>query len=251
MPRYIVRRLGFTLLTMVLVSLAIFGIAEVVPGDVARHVLGQFATPAGCTLRDQMGLNQPLVQRYVDWLIGTTARLRRWSANRLGWSPSRRARDPSWWAVGKDGALLQWRMKDGELVETRLGADGTKRRVRSTVGRPTPMGRRFFMAWTTPIMLCFGGRAGRHPRRSAAAGRTLSEAAGEVLADPRASCAGIRVFGEDESPVWPTLTRRIGNSLVLAGSRSRSSCPSRSFLASSPGSEKGSCSTGRSPSLAW
>ncbi|RPI49928.1 MAG: ABC transporter permease, partial [Chloroflexi bacterium] len=45
MARYIIRRLGFMALTMLLVSIAIFLISEVAPGDVARHILGQFATP--------------------------------------------------------------------------------------------------------------------------------------------------------------------------------------------------------------
>ena len=78
MSRYIIRRLGFTLLTMLLVSLAIFLISEVAPGDVARHVLGQFATEEQVMLlREQMGLNQPIMIRFVDWLIGSDWRVSR------------------------------------------------------------------------------------------------------------------------------------------------------------------------------
>ena len=78
MAKYILRRIGFMLLTMFLVSVAIFLISEVVPGDVARHILGQFATQEQVDLfREQMGLNQPVYIRYVDWLFGSDWRLTR------------------------------------------------------------------------------------------------------------------------------------------------------------------------------
>src|SRR5512139_2457003 len=109
MARYILRRLGFMLLTMVLVSAAIFLISEAAPGDVARHILGQFATPEQVELlRDQMGLDQPLYVRYADWLIGNDWRLRR-----LVGLPLKRVQvgqydDAAWWAVAPDGTLKQW-----------------------------------------------------------------------------------------------------------------------------------------------
>ena len=67
MAKYILRRLGFMLLTMLIVSIAIFLISEAAPGDVARHILGQFASPEQVELlREQMGLTQPLHIRYID-----------------------------------------------------------------------------------------------------------------------------------------------------------------------------------------
>ena len=44
MGKYLVRRLGFILLTLVLTSLIIFGVNQLLPGDEAQVVLGQFAT---------------------------------------------------------------------------------------------------------------------------------------------------------------------------------------------------------------
>jgi peptide/nickel transport system permease protein len=71
MGEIILRRLGFMLITMVIVSIAIFVISEVVPIDVARNILGQFATEETiAALRERLGLNCPTSVRYVIWLIG-------------------------------------------------------------------------------------------------------------------------------------------------------------------------------------
>lgn len=56
-------------LTLLLVSLLIFGLAEVVPGDVARTILGPYATPEQVNaLRHQLGADRPLLSRYTAWL---------------------------------------------------------------------------------------------------------------------------------------------------------------------------------------
>ncbi len=71
MGEIIIRRLLLMLLTMLLVSISIFFICEVVPLDVARNILGQFATPATiAAFREQNGLNCPAGARYAIWLIG-------------------------------------------------------------------------------------------------------------------------------------------------------------------------------------
>ena len=44
MRRYFLKRLGLALITLVLVSLAVFGVAEVLPGDVGRTILGPYAS---------------------------------------------------------------------------------------------------------------------------------------------------------------------------------------------------------------
>lgn len=69
MATYILRRLGFILLTMLLASIIIFAATQLLPGDVAQVVLGQFATPeAVANLREELGLNRPIYVQYVDWL---------------------------------------------------------------------------------------------------------------------------------------------------------------------------------------
>jgi peptide/nickel transport system permease protein len=69
MLRYIVRRLGFVAVTVVLSSMLIFAATQVLPGDVATMVLGRFATEqAKQNLRQELGLDRPLVVQYGNWL---------------------------------------------------------------------------------------------------------------------------------------------------------------------------------------
>jgi peptide/nickel transport system permease protein len=69
MIAYILRRIGMILLTMLLASIIIFSITQLLPGDVAHVILGQFATPeAVANLREQLGLNRPIVVQYLSWL---------------------------------------------------------------------------------------------------------------------------------------------------------------------------------------
>ncbi len=69
MARYIVRRLGFLLLTLLLTSLIIFVITQLLPGDVARAVLGREAGEEALqAFREQYGLNDPLIVQYFRWL---------------------------------------------------------------------------------------------------------------------------------------------------------------------------------------
>jgi peptide/nickel transport system permease protein len=69
MIAYILRRLGLILVTMLLASVIIFSITQLLPGDVAQVVLGQFATPQAVeNLREELGLNRPYYIQYFDWL---------------------------------------------------------------------------------------------------------------------------------------------------------------------------------------
>jgi peptide/nickel transport system permease protein len=65
----IVERLVLSFILLFAVSILIFGGLEALPGDFASTYLGQSATPeAIANIRDQLGLNQPLVTRYISWL---------------------------------------------------------------------------------------------------------------------------------------------------------------------------------------
>ena len=69
MLRFLLNRLGSMLLTMLVISLLIFFIAEVVPVDPARQALGRWATEEAVEkLREELGLNRPAWVRYVDWI---------------------------------------------------------------------------------------------------------------------------------------------------------------------------------------
>lgn len=68
---FVLRRFGMVLLTLFAVSVLIFLVTEVLPGDVATMMLGQEATPeALAALRDRLELDQPALLRYSSWLWG-------------------------------------------------------------------------------------------------------------------------------------------------------------------------------------
>ncbi|AVU76555.1 ABC transporter permease [Pseudomonas sp. FP1154] len=63
------RRMGAAIVTLLIVSMVVFAITAVLPGDAAQQALGQFATPEQvAALRVKMGLDQPGVLRYLHWL---------------------------------------------------------------------------------------------------------------------------------------------------------------------------------------
>lgn len=69
MARMILRRLAHSVGTLVFVSLLIFTATQLLPGDVAEVALGQNATPETLeALREELGVNEPVVVRYVSWL---------------------------------------------------------------------------------------------------------------------------------------------------------------------------------------
>lgn len=71
MSRYILRRLGFSLLTLLLTSLIIFLITRYLPGDVCRIILGREVGEAALqSCRERLGLDQPLLVQYANWLWG-------------------------------------------------------------------------------------------------------------------------------------------------------------------------------------
>ena len=221
MARYILRRLGFTLLTMLLVSLAIFVISEIGPGDVARHILGQFATPEQVQLlREQMGLNQPFYVRYLDWLIGNDWRVYRQVGKPLTLYRASPNDEPGWWAQEADGALKQWRMKQGALVEVRLTPGGKPQETPFDAWQTDEKGEKVFWGVDTANHVVLWRESGTERGAGAAsAGRTMTESSGEkyipirrglLRGDPGVSLRTNKL-------VWPTLVRRIANSMVFAG----------------------------------
>ncbi|MCA3451939.1 MAG: ABC transporter permease [Rhodobacter sp.] len=69
--RMIGQRLLLGMLTLFIISVVIFGATELLPGDLARELLGQSATEETlAALREQLGLNDPAPVRYWNWLTG-------------------------------------------------------------------------------------------------------------------------------------------------------------------------------------
>jgi peptide/nickel transport system permease protein len=71
MPAYLLGRIASLVLSLIAASVVIFLVLEVVPGDPAQFMLGMNARPDTlAALREQMGLNAPLLQRYFTWVLG-------------------------------------------------------------------------------------------------------------------------------------------------------------------------------------
>jgi peptide/nickel transport system permease protein len=126
MARFLVRRILSLFLTMLIVSIVVFAISELAPGDVVRHMLGQFATPEQEeSLRAQLGLTRPIWVRYISWLAGSDWL---WARPKVK-MPLRQTIAPEtgyveWWAEEPDGTLIRWRLEGDDLIAVRRYADG-------------------------------------------------------------------------------------------------------------------------------
>ena len=71
MPRYIARRVGLAVITLLLISLLVFAGTQLLPGDVARTILGPFATQEAVdALAERLGTDRPIHVQYWAWLSG-------------------------------------------------------------------------------------------------------------------------------------------------------------------------------------
>ncbi len=69
--KLVTQRIALGLLLLLAVSALIFFGVAALPGDTAQAMLGQSATPeALANLREKLGLNEPIVWRYLHWLGG-------------------------------------------------------------------------------------------------------------------------------------------------------------------------------------
>ena len=83
-------------LTMLVISILVFSIAEVVPIDPARSALGRYASQHKVDeLREKMGLDRPVVVRYADWITSALQ--------------------------GDFGESIHFRRPVGDLIAVRLG----------------------------------------------------------------------------------------------------------------------------------
>ena len=71
MVRLLLRRLAVSIPLLLVICSTTFFLAALIPGDVARTILGPNASQDQyVALREELGLNKPLSERYWNWLIG-------------------------------------------------------------------------------------------------------------------------------------------------------------------------------------
>jgi peptide/nickel transport system permease protein len=84
LPRFLLRRAGLAVLTLLLVSVIVFAVVQLLPGDLGRTILGPYATEEQvAALNENLGEGDPALVRYAEWLSrfvhgdwGTSAVLR-------------------------------------------------------------------------------------------------------------------------------------------------------------------------------
>jgi peptide/nickel transport system permease protein len=75
MRQYVLRRLALAIPTLVLVSMIVFSIMRLMPGDVViRMVEGHAYAPTVDALRQELGLDRPAYVQYVEWVGGILLR---------------------------------------------------------------------------------------------------------------------------------------------------------------------------------
>ncbi len=69
-PAYVLKRVALIGYTLLVVSLIVFGITQILPADAAVMLLGENATEdALAAVRADLGLNAPIWQQYLHWLL--------------------------------------------------------------------------------------------------------------------------------------------------------------------------------------
>jgi peptide/nickel transport system permease protein len=71
MLNYIIKRLFSTIPVLIGISLLLFFMLRMLPGDPAQVLAGQMATPEEIeNIRHQLGLDRPIHLQYLSWLSG-------------------------------------------------------------------------------------------------------------------------------------------------------------------------------------
>jgi peptide/nickel transport system permease protein len=67
--RFLLKRLGLSVITLFLLSVLVFATAQLLPGDLARNILGGFADQQSVdALNHQLGVDRPVTTQYATWV---------------------------------------------------------------------------------------------------------------------------------------------------------------------------------------
>jgi peptide/nickel transport system permease protein len=125
MARFILRSIVSTIITMLLVSIALFFLLEVGSGDIALKILGVFSTEEQrASFRAQLGLNRSPWTRYSEWLLGNDWKAKSLIGYPLTTIPNPQTGELEWWA-DVDGQPTRWKMEEGRLFALERQEDGS------------------------------------------------------------------------------------------------------------------------------
>lgn len=67
--KFLLRRIFYVIPTLLITTLIVFSFILLIPGDPVLQLLGENATPEKVDqLREQLGMNQPIIMQYIEWL---------------------------------------------------------------------------------------------------------------------------------------------------------------------------------------
>ena len=71
MSGFVLKRMGFAVITLIAVLTIVFFIVRILPGDPAMVILGDQASQQSIDLlRTRLGLDRPLIVQYYDFMSG-------------------------------------------------------------------------------------------------------------------------------------------------------------------------------------
>ncbi len=225
MIKFLIRRIILMILTMFIVSVAVFALTEIAPGNIAINTLGNLITKEQeQAFNAQNGFDAPASERYLRWMIGSD-----WQAERLIGRPVKRVVDEanqrlSWWIVDTDGSLYQTYTMDSEtIIKVTQQPDGTLKEspLGPEVWRTQPDGSQIY--WGVDLK----GHAVVWVRGKLITEWTLRNDAGNWGSVPGAPLQYIPlqqgllrgdpgVSFSTRRPVAETLFRRLQNTMILA-----------------------------------
>jgi peptide/nickel transport system permease protein len=69
MKRFLLRRLALAFVTLIIMSVLVFALTQVLPGDLGRNVLGNLASPEDvAAFNHEHGLDKPVIEQYLNWV---------------------------------------------------------------------------------------------------------------------------------------------------------------------------------------
>lgn len=238
MTRYVSRRLMTMLLTMVVVSILVFAIVEIAPGNVARNILGAYATPEQeKSMENQLGLDRPIWARYVSWLFGSDWLVSReigMEVERIDISQGVVKSYKQWWAIDANGERVRWDVRDGEIYKLIRQEDGSIETVLDNDAWVTDEnGETYFWGVDEQnrAALWIKGQEGTEYTYEYSGWIEITDAPVDYIPIGKGLLRGdAGISLRYQRPVDEILGRRIKNSLILAGIAFAISIPIAVFL---------------------
>lgn len=225
MAKFLLRRIIFLIITLIIVSMAVFAITELAPGNIAVNTLGNTITPEQeASFNAQNGLDEPAATRYRRWLLGSDWEAQQYIGHEVVRLYDEANNRYSWWAVADDGTLYQNFTTDGEtIMRLERAEDGSTRQVENPADTWQTNAEGLQVFWGVDQ----SGHAAMWVRGDDQQAWTLTAATwtsaagapreyiplqrGLLRGDP-----GVSFF--TRRPVAETLSRRLINTGILAGS---------------------------------